>query len=253
MITSLFRRAALRRGTALSFMLMACLACTRQGVGAVNPSEVFTDPRTAALAAAVADGDAARVRALAQGADLGTRGDKGVTLLQWALLNKSVAGLQALLDAGADPAQPGIDGDTVVHLAAMANDGKYLTALLAHGADPNAPNGVTRATPIVSALMGEREAQFRALLAAGADPNAADRTGNTPLHEAAKINEPQRVLELLQAGANPQAANVRGATFQRFLFRTRDAVVNDEVRRGREAVRDWLRAHSIPIEDAAAQ
>jgi uncharacterized protein len=183
------------------------------------------------------------------GANVNAHGDKNVTLLQWALLNESTAGMEALLAAGADPAQPGMDSDTVVHLAAMASDPKYLELLLKRGADPNAHNGVTRATPLVSALIGKRETQFRDLLAAGADPNAADRTGNTALHQAAKINEPQRVLDLLKAGANPTATNTMGATFQHFLFRAPDQAVTPEVRRGREAVRDWLRMHHIPIEN----
>jgi hypothetical protein len=130
------------------------------------------------------------------GANVNARGDKNVTLLQWAMLNKSTTGMEALL--------------------------------------------------------GGRDTQFHALLAAGADPNAADRTGNTPLHQAAKIDQPQRVLELLKAGANPSAANVTGATFQYFLFLPADKMVTPEVRRGRDAVRNWLRMHHIPIEDAPA-
>ncbi len=220
----------------------------------MDASEVFTDPKTAELAEAARAGEAARVRALAQaGVDVDARGDKGVNLLQWALLNQSDVGLRALLEAGANPAQADDSGATVVHYAAMANDARYLETLLAHGADPDTPNGVTRARPLVSALMGERAEQFRMLLAAGADPNAADRMGNTPLHQAAKINEPQRVLTLLEAGADPHAKNVQGAGFQRFLFKTRDALVTDEVRSGREAVRAWLRTHHVAIEDAEAQ
>jgi uncharacterized protein len=224
-----------------------------QGVEVLDANQAFPDSRTALLAAAAVSGDAGRVTALVRsGANVNAHGDKNVTLLQWALLNESTAGMEALLSAGADPTLPGMDNDTVVHLAAMANDPKYLELLLKHGADPNAHNGVTRATPLVSALMGKREKQFRDLLAAGADPNAADRTGNTPLHQAAKINEPQRVLDLLEAGANPNAVNTTGATFQHFLFRAPDQAVTPDVRRGREAVRDWLRRHDVPIEDVSA-
>ncbi len=244
------RRIAIGWIAVLSLMVSSGAACAIRGVEAVDAKQAFSDSRTAELAEAAASGDAARVKALVQsGANVNARGDKNVTVLQWALLAKSTAGMEALLAAGADPAQPGIDNDTVVHLAAMANDPKYLELLLARGANPNARNGVTQATPLVSALMGERKEQFRALLAAGADPNAADRTGNTPLHQAAKINEPQLVLELLKAGANPNATNTIGATFQRFLFRAPDKQVTPEVRRGREAVREWLRAHNVPIED----
>jgi ankyrin repeat protein len=238
----------------LSFILsVGAAAWTGQGVKALDANQAFADSRTAQLAAAAASGDAGRMNALVRsGANVNAHGDKDVTLLQWALLNESTAGMEALLAAGADPTQPGMDNDTVVHLAAMANDPKYLELLLKHGASPNAPNGVTRATPLVSALLGKRETQFHDLLAAGADPNAADRTGNTPLHQAAKVNEPQRVLDLLEAGANPQAANTSGATFQHFLFRAPDTAVTPEVRRGREAVREWLRIHHVPIEDVRA-
>ena len=219
----------------------------------MDAKQVFSDPRAAELAAAAASGDAGRVEALVRaGANVNARGDKNVTLLQWAMLNKSTTGMEALLAAGADPSEPGLDSDTVVHLAALANDPGYLELLLAHRADPNARNGVTRAAPLVSALLGGRDAQFHALLAAGADPNAADRTGNTPLHQAAKTGQPQRVLELLKAGADPGAANVTGATFQHFLFLPPDKMVTAEVRRGRDAVRNWLHAHHIPVADAPA-
>ncbi|WP_407353561.1 ankyrin repeat domain-containing protein [Luteimonas sp. R10] len=216
----------------------------------MDANQVFSDPRTAELAEAVAAGDAGRVRALAQaGAALDARGDKQVTLLQWALLNKSLRGMEALLDAGADPAQPGVDGDTVIHLAAMADDPKYLALLLERGADPDARNADTQATPLMSALRGGRDVQFTALLAAGADPNATDRGGNTALHQAAKYNDPGHALKLLEAGADPNATNVQDVTFQRFLFKTREDVLSGEARRGREAIRDWLRAHDVAIED----
>jgi ankyrin repeat protein len=217
--------------------------------GTVRARDVFTDSRVTSLAEAAARGDSRCIAQLAaEGVNVNARGDRGVNLLQWALLNRSKAGLTALLDAGADPAQADDQGKTVVHFAAMANDSTYLEILLGKGADPNTPNGVTRETPIVSALMGEREVQFTMLLQAGADPGRADRMGNTPVHEAAKINEPWRILTLLEVGAPPGARNRQGATFQRYLFMTPDNVISDETRRGRAAVVDWLRRHNLPVE-----
>ncbi|RDZ29761.1 ankyrin repeat domain-containing protein [Lysobacter silvisoli] len=213
-----------------------------------HAQQIFADPAVAALAEAVAQGDDSRVRALAAGTDLSARGDKNVTLLQWALLNQRLDSLKALLDAGADPKQPGVDGDTVVHLAAMANDASYLTELLARGVDPNVRNPESGAGPLRSALMGEREAQFHALLAAGADPNLADRVGNTPLHTAGQINEPARALDLLKAGADPKARNAQGATFQRYLFMTRASLLNAQTRQRREEVEAWLTSHGVALE-----
>lgn len=241
-------------------MLALCLAssaCAREKhamhdthAPTVDAREVFADPKVAELAQAVADGNAARVHALAAQVDLSTRGDKQVTLLQWAVLNRSLAGMKALLDAGADPRQPGMDGDTVVHTAAMADDPAYLAELLARHVDPNVPNASNGAGPLRAALMGDREAQFRALMAAGANPNLADRLGNTPLHVAGQINEPARALDLLEAGADPAARNAQGVTFQRYLFMTKAALLNAETRRRREAVEAWLTAHGIALEGA---
>jgi uncharacterized protein len=139
----------------------------------------------------------------------------------------------------------------VMHYAALANDPDYLEVLLRHRADPNAPNGVTGATPLMSALMGNREVQFRALLAAGAKPDLADRFGNTSLHVAAQINAFQRVLDLLQAGADPVARNQQGRTFQRYLYMTPEKILSEDGRRGREAIAAWLRDHGVASEDTA--
>ncbi len=217
-------------------------------VDAVDAKDVFNDPQVAPLAEAIAAGDRARVRDLADSVDLSSCGDKRVTLLQWALLNQNLDGLNALLDAGADPSQPGMDGDTVVHYAAKANDAAYLRALLAHGVDPDVVNANSGASPLHGALKGERLEQFRALLAAGADPDLADCSGNTALHVAALINEPERVIDLLNAGASPLARNAQGVTFQRYLFMTRLELLNAETSHSWETVLDWLHAHRIPLD-----
>jgi ankyrin repeat protein len=230
------------------------VACDTSGAGSVDAKVVFPDPDAAALAEVAADGDSARIRELVQaGADPNARGDKGVNLLQWALLNRSKRGLAGLLAAGADAGAPESSGATVMHYAAMANDPDYLEVLLRHRADPNAPNGVTGDTPLMSALMGSREVQFRALLDAGAKPDLADRFGNTSLHVAAKINAFQQVLELLQAGADPTARNRQGRTFQGYLYATPERILSEDGRRGREAIAAWLRDHRVTSEDTAGR
>ncbi len=214
--------------------------------------EIFADSAAARLARAAAEGDTARIRRLvAGGANPNARGRSGVTLTQWALLNRSAKGLGGLLDNGADPALADSSGQTVMHYAAMANDAAYLEVLLAHGADPNTPHGVTRATPLVPALMANRDVQFRRLLAAGADPNRADRMGNTPLHVAAKILARGRVLDLLRAGADPRATNSTGSTFQRYLARPSADLLTDAARRDQATIDDWLRAHGVPADTVA--
>lgn len=218
----------------------------------VSPRDIFPDPRAADLAEALVDGDPARVRALASTSDLAVHGDKRVTLLQWALLNRNLEGMQALLDAGADPAQPGMDGDTVVHFAAMFDDPRFLEALLARGADPDTVNGDTGAVPLRSTMVADRETQFRMLLSAGADPDRADDMGNTPLHVAGLVNQPQRVLALLDAGADPARRNAQDVTFQRYLFMPRPDLLEADASRAWESVLSWLFAHDIPLDTTPA-
>lgn len=161
---------------------------------------------------------------------------------------QSLSRFQDLLDGGADPLQADGDGDTAMHHAAAARDPGYLRMLLARGVSPDTPNTTTGRTPIVSAMMYERDRQFDMLLAAGASPGRADRMGNTPLHVAAQINDPGRVLALLKAGAPPDARNRQGQTFQRYLFMTRERLLSAEARTARRAVVAWLRQHGIPVD-----
>src|SRR5690606_15374248 len=234
-------------------MFIACSACAQQETPSMT-QQTFSDPVAAQLAQAAKSGDAARIRELvAGGANPNARGDNGTTMLQWAMLQQSRTGFEALLAAGADPARGDDDGMTAVHLAAQADTPYWLETLLAGGASPDTPNTVTRATPLMAALMTERGANAQRLLDAGAQVDAADRQHNTALHVAAKINQMDWVLKLLEAGASPGAVNGQGVTFQRYLFMTRDAMLNASARRDRDAVRGWLRAHNVPIEDASAQ
>lgn len=213
--------------------------------------KVFADGGAAQLAEAAAAGDAARVSALVKaGANPSAIGDKETSLLQWAMLNKSKAGVDALISAGADVGHADDNGDTIMHYASKAADPGYLDLLLAHKVDPNMANTVTGATPLMSALMGERHVQFQKLLAAGANPNIADRMGNTSLHVAAKINEYQHTLDLLKAGADPMIRNKQGATFQRYLYMTPTELLTEDARHQLEAVMTWLRDHNMPIEGA---
>ena len=233
-------------------LLVAAVVSCELGRTPVDVKRVFPDSLDAALAQAIAESDRARIEQLIKaGADPNARGDQGITMLHWALLNKSKVGLDALMAAKADPTAPDSSGATVIHLAALANDPVYLDVLLSHRADPNARNAVTGATPLVPALMGNRHVQFAKLLAAGAQPNLADRMGDTPLHEAAKINAFERVIDLLEAGADPLARNTRGATFQKYLYQTPVSIMSENGKRRRAAVVTWLRQHNIPVEETS--
>lgn len=210
-----------------------------------NAQKVFAGRTSIDLAQAAAAGDSARVRELVRsGADPDAVGDGRTSMLQWALLNRSAAGLQALLIAGADPAHADDTGDTVVHYAAKANDPAYLDILLAHHANPDVPNAITGATPLMDALRADRDTQFAKLVAAGADLNRADSMGNTALHVAAKINS-THVLDLLEAGSDPLLRNRQNQTFQVYLAITPARVLTEQARDNRRQIADWLRRHGV--------
>ncbi|WP_159729395.1 ankyrin repeat domain-containing protein [Methylosinus sp. Ce-a6] len=217
--------------------------------GEPSSREIFFDPKVVALLDAAMQGDSKRAAELvAAGADVRSRGDRNVTLLQWAMLNKSHIAFQALLNVGADPAQPGIDGDTTIHFAAKANDPAYLRQLLTRRIDVDARNELTGRTPLMAALMWGREQQFEMLLAAGARLNHSDNMGNTILHVAAQIGDPARVLRILQRGAPAAARNRQGKTFQPYLFMTQERLLTVEARRARQSVAEWLAQNGVPLE-----
>jgi ankyrin repeat protein len=225
-----------------------CAACSDSE--SVNAKKAFSEPAAARVAEAVASGDTASVDTLVKsGASPDAIGAQGVSLLQWAMLNQNKPGFDALLAAGADPAHADESGDTVMHYAAKANDVWYLDALLARGVDLNMRNPVTGATPMMSAMIGGRDAQFHKLLAAGADPNLANLSGDTSLHVAAEINAGQIVLELLDTRADPSILNQQHVTFQRYMYMTPANVLSDDARRQRERVTSWLRDHNVLVED----
>jgi ankyrin repeat protein len=230
--------------------LVALLAhWTFAAVTDADPNTIFPDAKSAELARAVAAGDAARVKALvAAGANPNARGDREVTMLQWALLQQSPRGMQALLENGADASQPGVGGATVVHMAAMATDPAYLKILLEHGADPNVAHAKTGQPPLSAALMNPENTAFDLLLAHKADPNRADAIGNTPLHVAAQVHKPECVIRLLETGADATLKNQRGDTFQPYFNIQPAGGFSAAAAAKHEAVHAWLRAHGVPVE-----
>lgn len=235
----------------LGLVTIAGIACARQGTD-VDPHKVFNSPGVAELAQAAADGDADRIRQLvAEGVNSDAHGDRDVTPLAWAMLNKSPKGFEALLDAGANPQEPAINGDPVILMAAMASDPAYLEILLAHHVDPGKRRGRSGRTPLIAAILnGNTDAQFRMLLAAGADPSQTDRMGDSALHIAATGGRYAQVLALLDAGADPRLLNVQHKTFQAYLHMTPTHLLTPEARRQLAAIDAWLRAHHIPVESA---
>lgn len=214
-----------------------------------SSADVFADPKAAALADAALTRNVTRAAELVRaGASPNARGDRGVTLLQWTMLQKSLIGFGILLNLGADPTRTGLDGDSAVHFAAKANDTAYLRMLLDRHVDVDVRNASTGRTPVMEALMGNRTVQVEMLRNAGARLDVSDHMGNTPLHVAAQIGASAEVLAFLEQGAPPRARNRQGKTFQTYVFMTPERVLTERARADRRAVADWLVRHGIALE-----
>ena len=210
-----------------------------------DPAAIFDTPQTVALAQAIAVGDEPAVRTLVgDGADLADRGQDGVTLLQWSMIEDRPDMLELLLELGADPAQIGYGEMTALHAAAGAKGKPFLRILLDSGASPDLQDGRTQAPVLAQALMtGNRDA-VQLLLAHQANPNLADRSGDTPLHVAAQISDYASLVTLLEAGADPTIRNRVGKTFAPlFAIAPKESMLNAEAKAARQAVRDWLDDH----------
>jgi len=218
--------------------------------------EVFKDkgPAVVRLAEAAAKGDQRTVHDLVQqGVDVNAQGESGFSILQWALLNKNIDGMLALLEAGADPALTDEWGSTVMHYAAGMEDPTPLHALLDAGVNPDLRDSLNGQTPIFEAIINDREPQFSALLAIGTDLNAQTmigeglKTGARPLHRAATTN-PRLILPLLEAGADPQAVDGLNATFQSYLNLRNTSVATDEFIENKRKIEAWLTEHGVALE-----
>lgn len=218
-----------------------------------SASTVFPDPKAAALAKAVAQGDTAQMhKLLHDGADPNARGMGGITLLGWALRRESRTGFDILLTAGANPKVFDDDDDNVVRLAAIANDSTYLALLLAHHLDPNATARADSTPAISAALLPRCDKQIRMLLAAkGIDLDRANIVGDTPLIVATTYDDFHHVLFLLEAGANPLAHDTQGHTFQVFLNMTPVGVRSKETKASIAEIDAWLTAHHVALETPA--
>lgn len=212
--------------------------------------KMFPDAGNAQLAGAVRDGDAPLIRELiAAGGNPNAQGERGVTLMQWAIRSNSRAGFDALFAAGADYRRHDDGGSTALHTAAESANEYFLDKLLAAGADPDTPSAVTQAPPLFYALKARRGDNVQRLLRAGARLSASDRQGGTALLLAAQINDTASVLAFLKAGADPSARDRTGANFQRYLYMADERVLNSAARRDIDAIQAWLRERNIAIEE----
>jgi ankyrin repeat protein len=124
--------------------------------------------------------------------------------------------LDAIEHGAATNTQPALDARdqrTPLMIAVTLPDLRPLRALIAKGADVNGVHGGI--TPLIAATRDSYEGRPDAvttLLANGADANTTDAVGNTPLHHAARCENPIIAALLLDTKIDINAINADGHT-----------------------------------------
>lgn len=118
--------------------------------------------------------------------------------------------IEALLEAGANPHLANRFGMTPLKLAISENKPLTIEALCA-GRPETLTDPVHGKTPLlIEAAQLERGPCAIALLRAGANPNVAGADGDTALHHAARANNTELAMALMDCGATPFAMNSQG-------------------------------------------
>jgi ankyrin repeat protein len=202
----------------LAASLLASCDAANDALPNVKASDIFPAGAAVAFAEAAARGQTERAKQLLEtGADINVRGKDGATPLLWTLLKGNKTGFRFLLERGADANLQVKQGNSVMSFAAMHEDPEFLTLALKYGGDPNLVDPVTAKTPIFESITNMRMHNIRLLIKAGANLNFRDRTGSTPMMQAAGINQYQVVHAMLQAGADPKVKNNWGNTITYFV------------------------------------
>lgn len=173
-----------------------------------------------------ADDTAAALRLVAEAhVDPNAADPDGTTALHWAVQNRDVELVEALLDAGARVDAVNRYGVGALYLASLNGDATIVQMLHEHGADPDTalPQGETA---LMTAARTGDVATLRALVAAGADVNAREDTkGQTALMWAAAENNAAAVEFLIEHDAERDAVSTDSA-FTPYLFAVRAGAID---------------------------
>jgi ankyrin repeat protein len=128
----------------------------------------------------------------AKGASVHQTDTKGQTALLYAIVNRSVSWIEALLRQGSDPNHPCKEGITPLYVAARDGNCDIIRALCDAGAD------ATESAALFRAVRYGHLRVVQELLERGAPLDATDEHDNTLLHYAVQFSHPTLCAYLLE-------------------------------------------------------
>ncbi|MEW6355260.1 MAG: ankyrin repeat domain-containing protein [Planctomycetota bacterium] len=164
------------------------------------------DDLNKALLDAAVEYDVEAVNALlTRGAEINSKGDDGLTALDWIAFGADEDAVAFLVSKGAD-----VNAGFPLHMASRGRT-SMIRVLLDRGADVKTTDGLGQ-TPLHYAASDGNDDVADLLIAAGADLNGRDRTGRTPLHVAVMQQREGMVRLLIQKGAEVNCVDDQGRT-----------------------------------------
>jgi ankyrin repeat protein len=220
-----------------------------------HATDLFTDPKVAQLAEAAADGDVARINALAaRGASPNAKGREGFTPLMYSMSGRSTKGFKRLLEMGGDPNLQNERGQSAISFAASRHESESLKLAIAFGGDANvqarlAPRYTdsSRPTPIYDAIDALNPENARLLIKAGADLNVKGSFGCTPLMAAAGHGSYQVMYLLLESGADFRAKDDSGYPVSEYILE--QAPHDGEIAKWRRRCMEFMEKKGVNFEE----
>ncbi|WP_418647839.1 ankyrin repeat domain-containing protein [Thauera butanivorans] len=198
-----------------SMLLTACLPAIGQGNRFMSKkyrAEEFFKGHYLLMAQAIERNDIARLKQLAQGQDLGLKGDKDMDLMWFAILQENFDAITALVALGVNPDNQVAQGlGSALHIAFMKHDDiRYLKAMLDGGLSPNHRHP-RQEMMLQRGVSGGLE-HVKLLLQRGTRLNDRDSIGGTAVTEAVSRAKPDIAIYLVRQGADFNTHKTNGVS-----------------------------------------
>lgn len=216
-------------------------------------AEDFFVGRKLKIAKAIEEGDMPQVRKLAPGDDLSASGDKGMTLMWFAMLpgikgHPNYEAVKTLVSLGVDPATQIAEGiGSALDYTFITRDDpndriglRFLQAMLDGGMPVNKVNDSGTTLLHKAAGPGGTVEHVKLLLQRGADVNAHNSIGATALDEAVDTLKPDIALHLVRHGARVNTQLTNGSSTAYAVLLRLERLQPGPVRTQFEQLRDLM-------------